>query len=290
MNYGALVQLPQGQAPPLSSAAVKMLRQPVRQQLPLQFRVVSTTTERFVVYNCDVSSVTTDNSWCVSYRYSEFAAFSKRVVGQCTCQDDKCSGSCEAIREFLWACFPQKRLPILSRSAHTIADRTRKFEVVVQYLLRCFLLPGSAMKCPHLRQNLPANLFQFLGIQQDADKRSLLQVFVDNCQDASSKCSEPEFRHSDASTVDSIESAECVICLESVDLDDCCHKSTSSLVLPCQHVFHRECIFEWLLFQFHCPVCRARVGPPAVASYCQEKNHTFQWWLSDFEEDPLTTN
>jgi hypothetical protein len=296
MNSGVFVQPPQGLAPPLNSAAVKMLSQSVRQQLPLQFRAAATTTDQdFVVYHCDVSSVTTGNSWSVAHRYSEFAAFSKEVEDHATCQDNKCSGSCEAIREFLWACFPHKRLPILSKSARTIADRKNKFETVVQYLLRCVLLPGSAMKCLHLRQNLPTKLFKFLGVQSEADKRSLLQVFVDNCQGAASQCSEMALResfHSTASTVDSIESTQCMICLEDVELDsddeDCCHGPTSSIVLPCQHAFHRECIFEWLLFQFHCPVCRARVGPPAVASYCQEKNHTFQWWLSDFEEDPLT--
>ncbi|KAG7379512.1 hypothetical protein PHYPSEUDO_008522 [Phytophthora pseudosyringae] len=297
MNYGALVQLPQSQAPPLSSSAIKMLRQSVRQQLPLRFRVASTTVEkRIVVYNCDVSSVTTSNSWRVSYRYSEFASFAKKIEEQSTCQDGRCSGSCEAIREFLWACFPQKRLSIMSKSARTIADRKNKFETVVQYLLRCVLLPGSAMKCLHVRQNLSTSLFEFLGVQHDADKRSLLHVFVDNCQAASSKCSEPECRdnlHSNASTVDSIETSQCTICLEDVELEnadeDCCLGPSSSIVLPCQHAFHRECIFEWLLFQFQCPVCRARVGPRAVTSYCQEKNHTFQWWLSDFEEDPLNT-
>ncbi|RLN53319.1 hypothetical protein BBJ29_000448 [Phytophthora kernoviae] len=132
-----------------------MLRVSVRQRLPLQFRVSSTTVQKnFVLYYCAVSSVTTNQSWDVAYRYSEFAAFIKKVKGQWTCGDGKCS--------------------------------------VIQ--------------------------------------------------------------------------------------------------LPCHHSFHRECIFEWILFQFHCPVCRTRVGPPAVASYCQVKNGIFQWWLSEFEEDPLRSN
>ncbi|KAG6949356.1 hypothetical protein JG688_00014666 [Phytophthora aleatoria] len=269
-----------------------MLRRAVPQQLPLQFQVGTTTVKKdFVVYNCNVSSVTTNNSWSVSYRYSEFAAFIKKVTSQCTCQSGKCSGSCEAIREFLWACFPQKRLTILSKSPRTITDRRNKFETVIEYLLRCVLLPGSAMKCAHTRRKLPTNLFKFLGAQNDADTRSLLQVFVDNYQGATaSKCCESECRdssHSSASTVDSIETAQCMICLDGVADGGCCHGPTSSIVLPCQHTFHRECIFEWLLFQFHCPLCRARVGPPAVASYCRVKNHTFQWWLSKFDENPL---
>ncbi|KAL3669125.1 hypothetical protein V7S43_005508 [Phytophthora oleae] len=284
MNYETLLPSPQVQTPPLSSLAIEKLRQSVRQQLPLQFRVASTVVEKkFVVYNCVLSSVTTGNSWGVWYRYSEFAAFAKQVETQCTCFDARCCGSCEAIREFLWACFPSKRLS--SRSTRTITDRKCKFETVVQYLLRCVLLPGSAMKCLTARQNLPTILFEFLGVRNDVDKRSVLQVFVDNCQ-SPSRCSTPGCRdsfHSNTSTMDSIEALQCMICLEEIEEE----APSLSIVLPCQHAFHRECIFEWLLFQFHCPMCRARVGPPASASYCIEKNRIFQWWLCNFEEDPL---
>ncbi|ETO82266.1 hypothetical protein F444_03562 [Phytophthora nicotianae P1976] len=288
MNYGPIVQFPLGHAPPLSSAAINMLRGTIPQQLPLQFQVVTTTVEKdFVVYNCNVFSVTSNNSWSVSYRYSEFATFIKKVRKQCTCQRGKCYGSCEAIREFLWTCFPQKRLAILSKSPRTIFDRKHKFETVIQYLLRCVLLPGSAMKCVQTRRNLPMSLFEFLGVQNEADKRSLLQVFVDNYQHtAASKCSASVCRdssNSNASTIDSTETTQCMVCLDEVADEDC----ISSIILPCQHVFHRECIFEWLLFQYRCPLCRARVGPPAVASYCRVRNHTFQWWLCKFDENPL---
>ncbi|KAE9189671.1 hypothetical protein PF004_g22142 [Phytophthora fragariae] len=287
----------QEQIPPLSVSTIKTLRESVTQRLPLQFRVTSTAINKsFVMYKCDVSCVTTNRSWSLSYRYSDFAAFTKNVEERWTCPNCKCCGSCQAIREFIWASFPHKRPPIMSRSSRTIADRKSKFESVVKYLLRCVLLPGSAMKCLHARKNLPTNLFKFLGVQHDADKRSLLQVFVDNCQRATSKYScESGLRdsfHSDASTVDSTESTQCMICLDDVEHgntnEDCYHGSDTSIILPCQHVFHRGCIFEWLLFRFHCPVCRAQVGPPAMATFCQEKNNIVQWWLSHFEEDPLT--
>ncbi|GMF52636.1 unnamed protein product [Phytophthora fragariaefolia] len=299
MNVGEFVQPAQCQVPPLSASAIKMLREPVHQRLPLQFRVTSTAVNKsFVMYKCDVSSVTTNTKWSLSYRYSDFAAFTKSVEDQWTCPNTKCYGSCQAIREFIWACFPHKRPSIMSRSSRTIADRKIKFESVVQYLLRCVLLPGSAMKCLHARKNLPPSLFKFLGVIDDADKRSLLQVYVDNCQAAASKSSRElklrdSFR-SYTSTVGSTEPTQCMICLDGVEFKTadagCCPSSASSITLPCQHTFHRECIFEWLLFQCHCPVCRTRVGPAAVASYCQEKSHMHQWWLSNFEEDPLNIN
>lgn len=193
MNSGLYMyfQTAEGRVPPLSVSSIKTLHQPVRQQLPLQFSVTSTAVNKnFVMYKCDVSSVTTDHSWSVCYRYSDFAAFTKSVEEVWTCPNTKCSGSCQVIREFIWASFPHKRPPIISRSSRTIADRKSKFESVVNYLLRCVLLPGSAMKCLHARRNLPTNVFKFLGVQLEDDKRSLLQVFIDNCQASESKCSE----------------------------------------------------------------------------------------------------
>ena len=51
----------------------------------------------------------------------------------------------------------------------------------------------------------------------------------------------------------------CAVCL--VQLDSA--KPSSPLQsLPCQHVFHSECIAEWLRQSLTCPVCRCVVPPP----------------------------
>jgi len=42
---------------------------------------------------------------------------------------------------------------------------------------------------------------------------------------------------------------QCVICLEDIEEDE--------TELPCGHVFHTKCLFEWLMQQDTCPVCRA---------------------------------
>ena len=42
---------------------------------------------------------------------------------------------------------------------------------------------------------------------------------------------------------------QCVICLEDIDVDE--------TELPCGHVFHNQCLFEWLAQQDTCPICRA---------------------------------
>ncbi|KAG7379513.1 hypothetical protein PHYPSEUDO_008523 [Phytophthora pseudosyringae] len=283
----------------IKTYSLKMLRQYVPQELPVLIRVSSTSMETdFVVYNCTLSSLTSKNTWSVSYRYSQFVDFRGKLEELWTCHDPKCSGSCQAVREYVSACFPKKRLAIMSTNQGTISSRKSKFENVLMHLLRCVLLPGSAMKCFHARQNLAVNLFKFLGVENDADRRSLLQVFIDNYQVALKEGSEASLTdsfHSNASTVDSApDSEQCMICLCDVDLEhdhqqceaECTEGDSSPIVLPCKHAFHRECIFEWLLFEFHCPVCRVRVCPNAVTNYCRPKDHV-QWWLGDFEEDPL---
>ncbi|DAZ97568.1 TPA: hypothetical protein N0F65_005540 [Lagenidium giganteum] len=70
----------------------------------------------------------------------------------------------------------------------------------------------------------------------------------------------------------------------------CHNERCAPVVLPCRHTFHRTCVFEWLLVNWHCPLCRKRVGPAAAATTYFRAKHSVQWWLSDFPENPLNTN
>ena len=50
-------------------------------------------------------------------------------------------------------------------------------------------------------------------------------------------------------TVEPQESDECVICMEG-------YIDTVAKQMPCQHVFHGECVEKWLKINGSCPVCR----------------------------------
>ncbi|KAF4043762.1 hypothetical protein GN244_ATG04076 [Phytophthora infestans] len=248
---------------------LKTLADCVHQDLPLRVSVSSATKkDDYVVYNCTIMSATTKNAWGVSYRYSEFLAFRNKVEELWTCEDKDCCGSCQAI----------------------LNHRKAKLKNVLVHLLRCVLLPGSAMKCFHARQKLPTNIFEFLGVKHDADKRSLLQVFVDSHppgikksatttdlsmlehQSSMKKSSTTPNLSSLAMTTtsgDSCNVEQCMICLEDVDLD-----------IPHQSGLNGNSPI------FHCPVCRAEVGPSAVTNYCRPKNQV-QWWLGNFKDDTL---
>ena len=69
------------------------------------------------------------------------------------------------------------------------------------------------------------------------------------CQYCGKKCNnnkELKLKSIDSST---LLNKECSICLESFD-------TKNTIVLNCNHYFHRECINEWLLINNSCPICR----------------------------------
>uniref|UniRef100_A0AAV1UYB4 RING-type domain-containing protein n=1 Tax=Peronospora matthiolae TaxID=2874970 RepID=A0AAV1UYB4_9STRA len=297
------------------SYTLRALATHVRHEIPLHVSVsTATRQEDHVAYNCTVSSVTTRTRWRVSYRYSEFLALRKKVEDSWTCKAKDCCGSCQAIRNATAAFFPKRRPAMISKWSQAIKHRRAKLENVLVHLLRCVLLPGSAMKCAHARQKLPPHVFKFLGVKRDADKRSLLHVFVDSFQSGIKNLAvvtdvsmlehqHPMKRRSTSSHLSSLLprmsigadptiAAQCAICLDAVSSSTSTEVDASSsdspIALQCEHTFHRTCIFEWLLFQYDCPVCRAQVGFSAVTNYCRPKNQV-QWWLSDFKENPLTS-
>lgn len=57
-------------------------------------------------------------------------------------------------------------------------------------------------------------------------------------------------------TVDSDRGQECLICMDSFSEGD-----SVAFSIHCDHVFHHQCIAEWLLKHNDCPYCRRSVIP-----------------------------
>ena len=62
----------------------------------------------------------------------------------------------------------------------------------------------------------------------------------------------PETRIDDVSKLDP-EKRNCVICLEDFKNGD------NATVLPCIHIFHTECVKNWLKTQNCCPICKFKL-------------------------------
>lgn len=49
---------------------------------------------------------------------------------------------------------------------------------------------------------------------------------------------------------DSGDATECVICMNNIDRKD------TIVVLPCEHIYHKTCAYEWFRKKLNCPICR----------------------------------
>ena len=193
-----------------------------------------------------------------------------------------------------------------------INHRKVKLENVLVYLLRCILLQchevlSCATKatvqclrvsCRQARCRQALTSASFCGQPPAWHKKSATATDLSmlECQSTmkkSSTTSNLASLDSSTSSGDATDGDHCMICLDNVrstafnEVNTSCNDS-SPIVLQCKHAFHRKCIFEWLLFQYECALCRAQVGPTAVINYCRLKNQV-QWWLGDFKEEPLTS-
>ena len=50
------------------------------------------------------------------------------------------------------------------------------------------------------------------------------------------------------------ENYQCIICMEEFENNE------NVKLLPCEHIFHKNCIKQWLLKQKTCPFCKAEIG------------------------------
>ena len=50
---------------------------------------------------------------------------------------------------------------------------------------------------------------------------------------------------------------DCVICYTDIDITN----RESYMLAPCGHIFHRECLEQWMEVKMECPICRMELPP-----------------------------
>ena len=63
---------------------------------------------------------------------------------------------------------------------------------------------------------------------------------------------------------------DCSICFETITIESCSPATSSSsplpssssyMLAPCNHIFHRECLLQWMTVKMECPTCRMKLPP-----------------------------
>lgn len=77
------------------------------------------------------------------------------------------------------------------------------------------------------------------------------------CPRFQQKCRQFQYGLYKYSSIIAKETQSCAICLEEYTISD-----VNLCILQCKtnHIFHEECIFQWMAKQIECPICRGEVN------------------------------
>lgn len=96
-------------------------------------------------------------------------------------------------------------------------------------------------------QNLTNGINRLLEDLQTLESTAAIPLLFENT--VLKTCSGVKYEH----VVREDEQSICAVCLFMCKLNDCLWK------LPCKHVFHSRCVYEWLNVKDSCPICRKSV-------------------------------
>lgn len=80
-------------------------------------------------------------------------------------------------------------------------------------------------------------------------------------------------------TFDTYNDGQCPVCLEDSEEPD-------TMLLPCAHAFHGECILPWVENNFSCPMCRTEIGQFIPVTGAPIKEEFSELWNKHWVEGP----
>mmetsp|Transcript_17038 Transcript_17038/g.25793 ORF Transcript_17038/g.25793 Transcript_17038/m.25793 type:complete len:1081 (+) Transcript_17038:273-3515(+) len=117
------------------------------------------------------------------------------------------------------------------------------------------LLPPEALdqdlKCEHVKSTTPPTLQSESPDHMTTGTRNRLKKKNGNQEHATTTM-----------TTESVEvlapALDCVICCNGIDH----HNPKSYMLAPCEHIFHKDCLIQWMDVKMECPTCRTEL--PAI--------------------------
>ncbi|XP_026294374.1 E3 ubiquitin-protein ligase Arkadia isoform X1 [Frankliniella occidentalis] len=114
------------------------------------------------------------------------------------------------------------------------------------------LLPTELIPFPYLARHMTARLEDYMRI---VEQRRLAQMNRGATQDTIERCTFPhKYKQRKRPPGDHDEDVEkCTICLSEFENNDDVRR------LPCMHLFHIDCVDQWLSTNKRCPICRVDI-------------------------------
>ncbi|KAF4321775.1 hypothetical protein BBO99_00000665 [Phytophthora kernoviae] len=230
------------------------------------------------MYQMDISFRSTRNKWSIAKRYSEFYTIRQQLrkfVKQFKQQQGElcCPVPLVALDKTLEAAFPRRHL----RNDNTviIAERKTALETFVQSLVKVVSsIPMAADVNGGAQAKLLLALYTILRDfleypDKQIESETKLKLAVLSLEDVV-----VDSRSNLLEIVEGVSSSECCsICLGEWDDEECAGMNV--VKLPCLHVFHEECLLEWLQGTTHCPMCREE--PSTAHTSVFERFAEFGW-------------
>ncbi|KAG9414362.1 hypothetical protein AC1031_013561 [Aphanomyces cochlioides] len=210
-------------------------------------------------YKMDISFPRTHNKWTIRKRYSEFYKL-RRALALLLKHDKKQSNQRQALplplkllEESLTPAFPRRHLR--ADNVAIIEERREALQTFVQQLVKIMCAFSPDAKVDVSLKSLQATLKDFLAfpdeqLHMDAKRTLAILALEDVVVASSTNVIEPETSTSDC----------CSICLGEWNEAECADMHI--VKLPCAHVFHEECVMDWLAVSSECPLCRTEASNP----------------------------